>query len=230
MTQKLTILFDLDGTLVDTAPDLMGAHNHVMKKFGYPQKSLDDIKHIAGRGAWIMMQRTFRDEIKDEKLKKEMVKEFINYYAKNIDRGSKPIKGVVKFLDWAKSKKILMAVCTNKQERLAVDLLKKINLSQYFEYIAGCDTFDFNKPDPRHLTNVIDIIGGDIKKSIMFCSYVIAFVPILFLSILMYEGIKNESSFAKLIFLTLLVMIFIKYGIRLIRIVYHQNNNNEVKD
>ena len=167
MTQKLTILFDLDGTLVDTAPDLMGAHNHVMKKFGYPQKSLDDIKHIAGRGAWIMMQRTFRDEIKDEKLKKEMVKEFINYYAKNIDRGSKPIKGVVKFLDWAKSKEILMAVCTNKQEKLAVDLLKKINLSQYFEYIAGCDTFDFNKPDPRHLTNVIEIIGGDINKSIM---------------------------------------------------------------
>ena len=167
MTQKLTILFDLDGTLVDTAPDLMGAHNHVMKKFGYPQKSLDDIKHIAGRGAWIMMQRTFRDEIKDENLKKEMVKEFINYYAKNIDRASKPIKGVVKFLDWAKSKQILMAVCTNKQERLAVDLLKKINLSQYFEYIAGCDTFDFNKPDPRHLTNVIDIIGGNINKSIM---------------------------------------------------------------
>ena len=167
MIQKLTILFDLDGTLVDTAPDLMGAHNHVMKKFGYPQKSLDDIKHIAGRGAWIMMQRTFRDEIKDENLKKEMVKEFINYYAKNIDRGSRPIKGVVKFLDWAKSKQILMAVCTNKQERLAVDLLKKINLSQYFEYIAGCDTFDFNKPDPRHLTNVIDIIGGDINKSIM---------------------------------------------------------------
>ena len=145
----------------------MGAHNHVMKKFGYPQKSLNDIKHIAGRGAWIMMQRTFRDEIKDEKLKKEMVKEFIDYYAKNIAKGSKPIKGIIKFLDWAKSKQILMAVCTNKQERLAVDLLKKINLSQYFEYIAGCDTFDFNKPDPRHLTNVIDIIGGDINKSIM---------------------------------------------------------------
>ena len=167
MTQKLTILFDLDGTLVATAPDLMGAHNHVMKKFGYPQKSLNDIKHIAGRGAWIMMQRTFRDEIKDEKLKKEMVKEFIDYYAKNIAKGSKPIKGIIKFLDWAKSKQILMAVCTNKQERLAVDLLKKINLSQYFEYIAGCDTFDFNKPEQRHLTNVIEIIGGDINKSIM---------------------------------------------------------------
>ena len=167
MTQKLTILFDLDGTLVDTAPDLMGAHNHVMKKFGYPQKSLGDIKHIAGRGAWIMMQRTFRDEIKDEKLKKEMVREFIDYYAKNIDKGSKPIKGVVNFLEWAKSNQILMGVCTNKQERLATDLLKKINLSKYFEYIAGCDTFEFNKPDPRHLTNVIEIIGGSINKSIM---------------------------------------------------------------
>ena len=167
MTQKLTILFDLDGTLVDTAPDLMGAHNHVMKKFGYPQKSLGDIKHIAGRGAWIMMQRTFRDEIKDEKLKKAMVKEFIDYYAKNIDKGSKPIKGVVNFLEWAKSNQILMGVCTNKQERLAIDLLKKINLSQYFEYIAGSDTFEFNKPDPRHLTNVIEIIGGSVNKSIM---------------------------------------------------------------
>ena len=167
MTQKLTILFDLDGTLVDTAPDLMGAHNHVMKKFGYPQKSLGDIKHIAGRGAWIMMQRTFRDEIKDEKLKKEMVKEFLDYYAKNIDKGSRPIKGVVNFLEWAKSNQILMGVCTNKQERLAIDLLKKINLSQYFEYVAGCDTFEFNKPDPRHLTNVIEIIGGSVNKSIM---------------------------------------------------------------
>ena len=167
MNQKLTILFDLDGTLVDTAPDLMGAHNHVMKKFGYPQKSLEDIKYIAGRGAWIMMQRTFRDEIKDEKLKKEMVKEFIDFYAKNIDKGSKPVNGVVNFLKWAKSNQILMGVCTNKQERLAVDLLRKINLEQYFEYIAGCDTFDFNKPDSRHLTNVIEIIGGDIKKSIM---------------------------------------------------------------
>ena len=167
MTQKLTILFDLDGTLVDTAPDLMGAHNHVMKKFGYPQKSLEDIKHIAGRGAWIMMQRTFRDEIKDEKLKKEMVKEFIDFYAKNIDKGSKPVNGVVNFLKWAKSNQILMGVCTNKQERLAVDLLRKINLEQYFENKAGCDTFDFNKPDSRHLTNVIEIIGGDIKKSIM---------------------------------------------------------------
>ena len=167
MTQKLTILFDLDGTLVDTAPDLMGAHNHVMKKFGFHEKKLVDIKRLAGRGAWIMMQRSFKEEITDEKIKKEMVREFIDHYAKNIDKGSKPIKGVVTFLKWAQSKKIPMGVCTNKQERLAVDLLKKIKLQEYFHYIAGCDTFDFNKPDPRHLTNVIEIIGGNLNKAIM---------------------------------------------------------------
>ena len=167
MTQKLTILFDLDGTLVDTAPDLMGAHNHVMKKFGFHKKNLGDIKHLAGRGAWIMMQRSFKEEIKNEETKKAMTKEFIDFYAKNIDKYSKPLKGLTKFLDWAKNKNISMAVCTNKQERLAVDLLKKLDIYKYFEYVAGSDTFAFNKPDPRHLTDVVEIIGGDLNKTIM---------------------------------------------------------------
>ena len=167
MNQIYTILFDLDGTIVNTAPDLMAAHNHVMKKFGHTEKKLSEIKSLAGRGAWVMMQRSFKEEIKDEKIKNEMTKEFIDFYAKNIDRDSKPINGVIEFLEWAKGKKISMAVCTNKQERLAVDLLKKLDMSKYFEYIAGADTFEFNKPDPRHLTNVVEIIGGDLKKTIM---------------------------------------------------------------
>ena len=167
MTQIYTILFDLDGTLVDTAPDLMDAHNHVMKKFGHKEKKLSDIKSLAGKGAWVMMQRAFRQEIKDEKIKKEMMKEFIDFYSQNIDRGSKPINGVMEFLKWAKTKNISMAVCTNKQERLAVDLLKKLKMYEYFEYVAGSDTFPFNKPDPRHLTDVVEIIQGNLKKTIM---------------------------------------------------------------
>jgi len=167
MTQIYTILFDLDGAIVHTAPDLMEAHNHVMKKFGHPAKELADIKNLAGKGAWMMMQRSFKKEVTDEKIKKEMTKEFIDYYSKNIANNSKPFKGLFEFLDWAKSKNISMAVCTNKQERLAVDLLKKLKLYDYFEYVAGVDTFEFNKPDPRHLTNVVEIIGGDLKKTIM---------------------------------------------------------------
>ena len=131
MTQKLTILFDLDGTLVDTAPDLLSAHNHVMKKFGYSSRNLDEIKNLAGKGAAVMIGRSIWEStrkelssIDDKKTKGEMVKEFINYYGKNIAVKSKLVNGVYEFLKWAKSNNISMGVCTNKQEHLAVNLLK----------------------------------------------------------------------------------------------------------
>ena len=167
MTQNLTILFDLDGTIINTAPDLMAAHNHVMRKFGFEEKKMEDIKTLAGKGAWVMMQRSFKEKITDENLKKDMTKEFIDYYSKNIDTNSKPVNGLIDFLKWAKSKKIVMAICTNKQERLANDLLIKLDLIKYFDFVAGSDTFDFNKPDARHLTNVVEILEGNLKKTIM---------------------------------------------------------------
>ena len=167
MTQNLTILFDLDGTIINTAPDLMAAHNHVMRKFGFEEKKMEDIKTLAGKGAWVMMQRSFKEKINDDTLKKNMTKEFLDYYSKNIDKNSKPINGLVDFLNWAESKKIVMAICTNKQERLANDLLIKLDLMKYFDFVAGSDTFDFNKPDPRHLTNVVEILEGSLKKTIM---------------------------------------------------------------
>ena len=102
-----------------------------------------------------------------KKSKKKMVDEFINFYGKNIVNESTLIKGVKEFLIWSKEKNISMAVCTNKQEHLAIDLLKKIGIYEYFEYVAGSNTFDYCKPDPRHLTNVVEILGGEINKSIM---------------------------------------------------------------
>ena len=174
MTQKFTVLFDLDGTLIDTAPDLMNAHNHVMLKFGYETKSTDEIRKLVGKGAASMIGRSLwnqaRKELKkidDEKIKSKMVDEFINYYGKNIAVESKLLPGVLEFLKWCKKNNISMAVCTNKTEHLAVDLLKQINVYDYFEYVAGYNTFDYCKPDPRHLTNVIEIIQGELKKSIM---------------------------------------------------------------
>jgi len=174
MTQQYTILFDLDGTLVDTAPDLMRAHNHVMKKFGYPTKSTEEIRNLVGQGAGAMLGRSIWGQAKkefgkvqDEKIKKEMVKDFVDFYGKNIVNESTLINGVKDFLFWCKEKKISMAVCTNKQEHLAVDLLKKIGINDFFEYVAGHNTFDYCKPDPRHLTSVIEILGGDIEKTLM---------------------------------------------------------------
>ena len=174
MAQKLTILFDLDGTLADTAPDLMKAHNHVMNKFGYSSKSMDEIRNLVGRGAAVMIGRSIwgsarkeLSKISDEKIKKDMTKEFIKFYEDNLVVETKLLKGVEKFLIWAKSNNISMGVCTNKQEHLAIKLLKKINIYDFFEYVAGGNTFDFCKPDPRHITNMVEIMGGDIKKTIM---------------------------------------------------------------
>ena len=174
MTQKLTILFDLDGTLVDTAPDLMGAHNYVMKKFGYSSKSVEDIRNLVGKGASVLIGRSIWGSAKkefskvtDDKIKKEMVKEFISYYGKNIVNQSKLIGGVKEFLDWAKSNNISMGVCTNKQEHLSVDLLKKIKIYNFFDYVAGGNTFNHNKPNPKHLTDTIEILGGNVNKTLM---------------------------------------------------------------
>jgi phosphoglycolate phosphatase len=171
---SLRTVFDLDGTLVDTAPDLMRAHNHVMKKFGYPTKSTEEIRNLVGQGAGAMLGRSIWGQAKkefgkvqNEKIKKEMIDAFVDYYGKNIINESTLINGVKEFLKWCKEKNISMAVCTNKQEHLAIDLLKKIGIYDYFEYVAGSNTFDYCKPDPRHLTNVIEILGGEIKRSIM---------------------------------------------------------------
>lgn len=174
MSQKFTILFDLDGTLVNTAPDLMLAHNHVMKKYGYNERKLSDIRKLAGGGSKVMLTKSIHEiaELsgkikKTEDVIEEMTKEFIDYYSKNILAESTLKKGVLDFLRWCKKNSISMGVCTNKQEHLSIDLLKKIKIYDFFDYVAGGNTFDYNKPDPRHLTSTIEIIGGSITKSLM---------------------------------------------------------------
>ena len=174
MSQKFTILFDLDGTLVNTAPDLMLAHNHVMKKYGYDERKLSDIKKLAGRGSKVMLAKSMHEiaELsgkikKTDEVVEKMTKEFIDFYSKNIVKESTLKKGILDFLGWCKENSILMGVCTNKQEHLSIDLLKKIKIYHFFNYVAGGNTFNHNKPNPRHLTDTIEIMGGDIKKSLM---------------------------------------------------------------
>ena len=174
MSQKFTILLDLDGTLVDTAPDLMLAHNHVMKKYGYDERKLSDIKKLAGRGSKIMLTKSLHEiaelsgkiQKTDDELE-EMTKEFIDFYSKNIVKESTLKNGVLDFLTWCKKNSISMGVCTNKQEHLSIDLLKKIKIYHFFDYVAGGDTFSHNKPNPKHLIDTVEIIGGKVKKTLM---------------------------------------------------------------
>ena len=174
MSQKLTILFDLDGTLVNTAPDLMHAHNYVMKKYGFDERKLSDIKKLAGRGSKVMLTKSMHEiaELSGKVEKtgdviEEMTKEFVDYYSKNILKESTLKNGAMNFLKWCKKNSISMGVCTNKQEHLSVDLLKKIKIYDFFDYVAGGNTFNHNKPSPKHLTETIEIIGGNINKALM---------------------------------------------------------------
>ena len=202
MTQKFTVLFDLDGTLVDTAPDLMLAHNHVMKKFGYPTKSLDELKNTVGQGAGAMIGRSIWSQAKkeltsiNEKIKNEMTDEFISYYGKNILNESTLMPGVKDFLNWCKKENISMAVCTNKTEHLAVDLLKKIGIYDYFEYVAGYNTFDYCKPvynnqkyyNPQHTrsNHISQFFLKDLLQDVPFYSYIQPLIYFLF-----YTNLKN---------------------------------------
>ena len=174
MSQKLTILFDLDGTLVNTAPDLMRAHNYVMKKYGFGERKLSDIKKLAGRGSKVMLTKSMHEVAelsgkitKTDDIVEQMTKEFVNFYSKNIVKESTLKNGVLEFLSWCKNNSILMGVCTNKQEHLSIDLLKKIKIYHFFDYVAGGNTYKHNKPDPKHLTDTIEILGGNVKKSLM---------------------------------------------------------------
>ena len=92
-----------------------------------------------------------------------MTKDFINFYKNNISAKSQLNKNVIDLLRWCRKKNIHLAVCTNKPEYLAVKLLRELNIDSYFVFVAGSDTFEFKKPDPRHLTNILDIL--EIKKN-----------------------------------------------------------------
>ena len=145
-----------------------------MKKFGYQTKTTEEIRDLVGQGAGALIGRSIWGQAKkefgkvqDQKIKDNMTKEFIDFYGKNILHKSTLINGVKEFLVWCKNQKISMAVCTNKTEHLAVDLLKQIGIYDFFEYVAGHNTFDYCKPDPRHLTNIVEILNGDLRKSIM---------------------------------------------------------------
>ena len=144
MIQRFTVLFDLDGTLVNSAPDLMHAHNHVMKKYGYDERNLSDIKKLAGRGSKVMLTKSMHElaELsgkikKSDDIVEKMTKEFIDFYSKNIAKETTLKTGALNFLYWCKRNFISMAVCTNKQEHLSIDLLKKIKIYHFFDYVAG---------------------------------------------------------------------------------------------
>jgi phosphoglycolate phosphatase len=167
--QPLTLVFDLDGTLVDTAPDLIAATNHVMSHMGRPSASAEILRPQVSHGALAMIRAGIGPEAESwpEENLYPLFERFIAYYQANIAVESRPFDGVLGVLDRAQAAGHILAICTNKRESLARQLLETLKLEGKFAAIAGRDTFPVFKPDPGHLIQTIALAGGSLQRAIM---------------------------------------------------------------
>jgi phosphoglycolate phosphatase len=169
MTSARTIVFDLDGTLVDTAPDLINALNFILDREGLPAVPLHSARHMIGAGARRLIERGL--ELDGRSLGLEDVTrltgDFIDYYAAHIADVSRPFEGLEDALDDLSARGYRFAVCTNKLEWLSKLLLDQLGLSSRFSAICGADTFGVSKPDPAILRQTIARAGGELSSSIM---------------------------------------------------------------
>ncbi len=163
------LAFDLDGTLVDTAPDIIGALNLVLREEGVKPYHLDEARPLIGRGAMELLRRGFA--LAGHPLSPEqeapLLDRLLKHYEAHIDAFSRPFEGLIAALDTLEARGARFAVCTNKHTYLSVELLKKLGLFDRFPSIRGADSVPAKKPDAGHLQACIDDMGGDIKKTIM---------------------------------------------------------------
>jgi phosphoglycolate phosphatase len=164
-----TIVFDLDGTLVDTAPDLTAAANYVFGLIGLAPVSPSVLRPMIGRGSRAMIEEGLRlhGVIKTPDEVSQLHELFFPYYADNIAVLSRPFEGVPALLDALLQAGARLAVCTNKFEGLSRSLLRQLALHERFAAIAGRDTFDVFKPAPGHLTRTIAMAGGRLDRAVM---------------------------------------------------------------
>ena len=164
-----TIVFDLDGTLVDTAPDLAAATNHALGLVGLSPVSIAELHPFIGHGSRAMIDAGLRSHdtvVTDAELSR-LHDQFLVFYAANVAVASRPFEGVSEVLDQLASAGARLAVCTNKVEHLSKNLLKALGLERRFDAIAGRDTFDVFKPAPGHLTSTIAMAGGQPDRAVM---------------------------------------------------------------
>ncbi len=165
----LTIVFDLDGTLIDTAPDLIDTFNVVFARDGLPPVPYETARNLIGGGAKGMIARGLAAEGRDVTAAKfeQMFADFIAHYSVYIADRSRPFPGLIEALDELSGCGYRFAVCTNKLERLSVLLLQTLALAGRFEAICGQDTFGIQKPDPEILRRTVAAAGGRLSDAIM---------------------------------------------------------------
>ena len=166
--QGLTVVCDLDGTLVDSAPDLSGALNTVLAEQGIPTVPFEEIRLLVGGGALVLIERALARVGDPERYDTaRMLDRFLDVYRSRLTRESRPYPGVPDALRSLAERGHPLAVCTNKPEDLARRMLDELGLDFFGEAVVGGDTFAFRKPDRRTLEAAAERAGGDPARSVL---------------------------------------------------------------
>ncbi len=163
------VVFDLDGTLAETAPDLISSLNAVLESENVAPLALEQARNLIGAGARALLERGLSAQgrsVSNERME-ELFQSFLKHYRDNICVGTHLYPGVEKALRRLKDNGFSLAVCTNKFEEPSVALLEKLGIFDLFSAICGRDTFAYFKPDPRHLTETIARAKGDLHRAVM---------------------------------------------------------------
>ena len=168
MTQPI-IVFDLDGTLVDTSPDLLAALSHSLKESGLPAIDPTLFRAYLGMGGRAMIERAFRQANRtlDADQHEQLITTFLQHYTDNIPGTSQPFPGVIEAMQRFADSGWKLAICTNKFEKLSQALVEGLGIHAHFAANCGADTFAWRKPDPRHLLSTIEQAGGDPDRAVM---------------------------------------------------------------
>jgi phosphoglycolate phosphatase len=164
-----TILFDLDGTIADTAPDLIDATNAALVSEGFEPAIPEAIKPAAGYGAKAMLRAALTSQAREADAAgiQRLADKLFAHYEENIDRKTVLFPGFIEAAELLRSEGARLALCTNKREHLALRLIAALGIEPLFEAIAGRETFPFHKPDPRHITELVRLAGGKLSGALM---------------------------------------------------------------
>jgi len=169
MSHPPVLAIDLDGTLIDTAPDLMSTLNTILARESLTPLAIEKAPEMIGQGAKVMLERGFAANgvtLEGERLE-TLFTDFLDHYSAHIADESRPFPGVIEALDRFRADGWHLAVCTNKLEKLTRLLLEELGLTARFAAICGPDTFNLRKPDPNHLIKTIEAAGGTAGNAIM---------------------------------------------------------------
>jgi phosphoglycolate phosphatase len=164
-----TIAFDLDGTLVESAPDLIGAVNAILTSEGYKPLAYDEGRPFISRGSRWLLQRGLEMAGEQDPAARTaaLFGRFISYYSDHIADETLPFPGVIDALRRLRASGAKLVVCTNKPTDLSRSLLAKLDMAGLFDGVVGIDAVTAAKPNPAHLIEAVEAVGGDLARTVM---------------------------------------------------------------